>query len=148
MENDPGPPPPSEGAARRAARLQTPRLKREQATMEAMLRLNCADNHDRASVDAEGLCPACAELLAYSRKRLAACPFGPEKPTCVNCQIHCYGPKQREETRAVMRYAGPRMLLRHPVLALMHVIDGQRPAPPKPRGVNAAGAAPKTQTQK
>lgn len=136
-------PPLSEGAARRAARLQTPRLQREQATMEAMLRLYCSDHHGSETVDAEGLCPACAELLAYARKRLAACPFGPEKPTCVNCQIHCYGPKQREHTRVVMRYAGPRMLLRHPVLALMHVIDGKRPAPPKPRGVNAAAASSK-----
>jgi hypothetical protein len=134
------PPPPSAGAAKRAARLQTPRLKREQATMEAMLRLYCTDHHGGASADAEGLCPECADLLAYSRKRLAACPFGPEKPTCVNCQIHCYGPQQREETRVVMRYAGPRMLLRHPILAIAHVIDGKRPAPPKPRGVVATGA--------
>jgi hypothetical protein len=31
----------------------------------------------------------------------------------------------REQVRAIMRYAGPRMLLRHPVLALMHVWDGR-----------------------
>ncbi|MDO9073052.1 MAG: nitrous oxide-stimulated promoter family protein [Rubrivivax sp.] len=140
METE-APPPQSAGAAKRAARLQTPRLKREQTTMVAMLRLYCADHHGDGNTDAEGLCNVCAELLAYSRKRLAACPFGPEKPTCVNCQVHCYGPQQREETRVVMRYAGPRMLLRHPILAIAHVIDGKRPAPPKPRGVNAAGAA-------
>jgi hypothetical protein len=137
-------PPPSAGPARRAARLQTPRLQREQATMVAMLRLYCSDHHAGAATDAEGLCPGCAELLAYSRKRLAACPFGPEKPTCVNCQIHCYGPQQREQTRVVMRYAGPRMLLRHPILAIAHVIDGKRPAPPKPRGVNATGGGAST----
>jgi Nitrous oxide-stimulated promoter len=137
-------PPPSTGAAKRAARLQTPRLQREQATLVAMLRLFCADHHAGITTDAEGLCPDCAELLAYSRKRLAACPFGPEKPTCVNCRIHCYGPQQREQTRVVMRYAGPRMLLRHPVLAIAHLIDGRRPAPPKPRGVAATGVAPST----
>jgi hypothetical protein len=32
----------------------------------------------------------------------------------------------------MMRYAGPRMMLRHPYLAMMHVVDGRRPAPPKP----------------
>lgn len=133
MEMETGPL--SAGAARRAARLQTPRLQREQATMVAMLRLFCHDHHGHAGHDGEGLCSTCAEMLAYSRKRLAACPFGPEKPTCVNCQIHCYGPAQREVTRQVMRYAGPRMLLRHPLLALAHVVDGRRPAPPKPRGV-------------
>jgi hypothetical protein len=107
--------------------------------MVAMLRLYCSDHHGAATTDAEGLCPECAGLLAYSRKRLEACPFGPEKPTCVNCQIHCYGPQQREATRVVMCYAGPRMLLRHPILAIAHVIDGKRPAPPKPSGVKAAG---------
>lgn len=119
--------------------MQTPRLKREQTTFVTMLRMYCGDHHAGVATDAEGLCGDCAALLAYSRKRLAACPFGPEKPTCTNCQIHCYGPQQREDTRVVMRYAGPRMLLRHPVLALLHVADGRRPAPPKPRGAKAAG---------
>ncbi len=135
-------PPPSPGALKRAARLQTPRLQREQATVRAMLRLYCADHHGHAATDADGLCPECAGLLAYTRKRLAGCPFGPEKPTCANCRIHCYGPQQREAVRVVMRHAGPRMLLRHPLLAIAHLVDGRRAAPPKPRGVHAADAAP------
>lgn len=150
MEPDP-PVPLSEAAVRRAARMQTPRLQREQATMESMLRMYCRGHHADQPSDAEGLCPACAELQAYARKRLAACPFGPEKPTCANCQVHCYGPKQREETRVVMRYAGPRMLLRHPVLAIAHLIDGKRPAPPKPRGAKpspaTAGKPPAAETK-
>jgi len=28
-----------------------------------------------------------------------------------------------------MRYSGPRMLLHHPVLAVMHLFDGRKPAP-------------------
>jgi hypothetical protein len=41
-----------------------------------------------------------------------------------------------------MRYAGPRMLWRHPLLALAHlVVDGRRPAPPKPRGTPVAKPA-------
>jgi hypothetical protein len=39
-----------------------------------------------------------------------------------------------------MRYAGPRMLLRHPVLAVMHVVDGRRPAPPRPNEASTAAA--------
>jgi hypothetical protein len=34
-----------------------------------------------------------------------------------------------------MRHAGPRMICKHPVLAFAHVIDGRRPAPPKPPAV-------------
>ena len=125
----------SEGAARRAARLNTPRLQREMATMAAMLRIYCRDHHPDEVRDAQGLCSECAELMSYAQKRLALCPFGPEKPTCANCQIHCYGRRQREQTRVVMRYAGPRMLLRHPMLALAHLwVDSRRPAPPGPKG--------------
>lgn len=124
----------SSGAAARAARLATARLARELTTMRAMLRIGCRDRHAAAERDADGLCAGCAALLDYARKRLAGCPYGTEKPTCANCQIHCYGPQQREAVRDVMRYAGPRMMLRHPYLSLMHVVDGRRPAPPKPRG--------------
>ncbi len=132
-------PPLSTGAARRQARLNTPRLLREMATLAAMLRIHCHDHHPKAPHDGDGLCAECGELLAYARKRLAGCPFGPDKPTCAKCQIHCYGPRQREAVREVMRYAGPRMLLRHPVLAMAHLlVDGRRPAPPKPRGAQAA----------
>lgn len=109
--------------------------------MVAMLRIFCRDHHRGEADHADGLCTVCAGLLDYTRRRLAACPFGAAKPTCVNCQIHCYGPQQREATRTVMRYAGPRMLLRHPLLALAHVIDGRRPAPPKPRGTAVAPRA-------
>jgi hypothetical protein len=35
----------------------------------------------------------------------------------------------RQQVKIVMRYAGPRMLLHHPFLACMHLIDGRRKAP-------------------
>lgn len=136
---------PSKGAAQREARLATPRLSRELNTIGAMLRIYCKDHHRDLPHDAHGLCDECAGLFDYARKRLAGCPYGPEKPTCANCQIHCYGPAQREQTRVMMRYAGPRMMLRHPYLALAHILDGKRPAPPKPRqstsGVRDADAS-------
>ena len=142
METQATPPtsePLSEGAARRAARLATPRLQRETATMVAMLGIYCRGHHGEVARDSEGLCTECAALHAYAIKRLAGCPFGADKPTCANCQIHCYGPRQREQARVVMRYAGPRMLWQHPVLALIHLwVDSRRPAPPKPRGVIAS----------
>jgi hypothetical protein len=37
----------------------------------------------------------------------------------------------RQRIRAVMRYAGPRMLLRHPGMAIMHLFDGARKQPIK-----------------
>jgi len=110
--------------------------------MAVMLRIYCRDHHGAATADGDGLCAECAGLLDYARKRLAGCPFGADKPTCANCQIHCYGARQREATRVVMRYAGPRMLLSHPLLALAHVVDGKRPVPPRPCAAQPAVKPP------
>lgn len=101
-----------------------PRLARERRTIVAMLELYCRDHHGAAE-----LCAPCRELHDYALARLARCPFQHEKPTCARCPVHCYRPAMRERIRAVMRYAGPRMLLRHPILALLHLWDGRRRAP-------------------
>ena len=58
-------------------------------------------------------------------------PFHEGKTTCANCPAHCYKPEMREKIRKVMRYAGPRMIYRHPILALLHIIDGRRKEPIK-----------------
>lgn len=104
-----------------------PRVVREEKTVAAMVRLYCRRQHGTDG----GLCPDCRELLDYARRRLARCPFQEQKPTCARCPVHCYRPAQREQVRAVMRYAGPRMLLRHPLLAILHLLDGRRPLPAK-----------------
>jgi hypothetical protein len=104
------------------------RNAREWKTIQAMIAIHCADHHEPAP----GLCGDCRELRDYAAQRLERCPYGETKPTCVNCPIHCYQQSMRERIRVVMRYAGPRMIRRHPVLALMHVIDGRRKAPERP----------------
>lgn len=106
------------------------RLAREKRTIETMIRMYCRDLHHPA----DKLCTDCTALLSYALQRLEHCTFGPEKPKCSACPVHCYKPAMREAIRSVMAYAGPRMLVRHPVLALGHVVDGLRhPA----RGENA-----------
>jgi hypothetical protein len=106
-----------------------PRLARELATMRAMVAIHCRDKHGRRN----DLCDECAELMDYATRRLDRCVFGDDKPTCANCTVHCYNAEMRERVRVVMRYAGPRMMWRHPFLALAHVVDGRRPAPELPR---------------
>ena len=101
------------------------RRAREFKTLAAMLRLYCRRHHRPAD---EALCADCAALCDYARRRLERCVFGEDKPTCANCSVHCYSAKMRERVRQVMRWAGPRMLLRHPLLALYHLIDGRRAA--------------------
>ena len=115
-------------------RLQLPlnisasrRLVREWKTMAAMIRCYCHDHHDAT---AGRLCPECRGLLDYATLRLDRCRFGAGKPTCANCPVHCYERNRRDQIKTAMRYAGPRMLGRHPILSLRHWLDGFRKAPP------------------
>lgn len=107
----------SVGAVRRA---------REFRTIAAMLRMYCRAHHGATERE---LCPDCAALHDYAHRRLARCVFGEAKPTCATCTVHCYKPAMRNQVRRVMRWAGPRMLWRHPLLAIRHLIAERRPAP-------------------
>ena len=137
------------------------RLTRERKTVSAMLGIYCRDHHGTAvkkwdwlravvaktlenqrsrrclsqffySLGArKELCEACSQLHDYAMCRLDRCPYGADKPICAACPIHCYRADRRQEIRAVMRYAGPRMLWRHPWLAVRHLLDGRRPDPTK-----------------
>jgi len=101
------------------------RINREKKTIDYMIRLYCRNVHGHK----KEICSDCRELLDYSIKRLDRCQFEGRKTTCANCKVHCYKPSMREKIKQVMRYAGPRMTCRHPVLALMHVIDGFKKEP-------------------
>jgi len=87
-----------------------------------MVAIYCRAHHRPA----QGLCNACEELLGYAICRLDRCPFGADKSTCAQCPIHCYKPAMRAQVKTVMRYAGPRMLLRHPLLAIRHMLDSRK----------------------
>ncbi len=96
------------------------RLNRERRTIQVMIHIYCQGTHGSNGV----LCPECQQLEAYAMQRLDKCPFQASKPTCAKCPIHCYKPAMRQQVRQVMRYSGPRMLLRHPILAILHTLDG------------------------
>ena len=105
--------------------LDNRRLAREWQTMTAMVRIYCRDHHSPA----EAACAECRQFLDYASARLERCHYGPEKPTCAKCPVHCYQRERREQVRLMMRYAGPRMLWQHPVMSLRHWLDGFRQAP-------------------
>ena len=95
------------------------RLDREKRTVAAMIEIYCHARHRPV----DGLCTECEQLYSYAIERIDKCPFKQDKPTCAKCAVHCYKPEMREKVRQVMRYAGPRMLLMHPVLSLRHYMD-------------------------
>lgn len=104
---------------------QSTRIKREKTTISAMVEIYCRGNHDRQG---ERLCGDCTEFLLYSLRRLDLCPFGRKKPTCGKCSIHCYKKGMQLRAKEIMRYAGPKMILYHPFMALRHILDGKRSA--------------------
>ena len=99
------------------------RNKRERRTIESMIRLYCSERHGTGSMP----CKECEETLRYALKRIEHCPLKERKTTCARCPVHCYKSVMRERIREVMRYAGPRMAYRHPLLTLLHLLDGLRP---------------------
>ena len=97
-----------------------PRLLREYKTVDAMISIYCNSHHG-----SQITCDDCRKLRDYALERLEKCPFGEDKPTCVKCSIHCYTPVMREKIREVMRFSGPRMIYKHPILAIRHLLDGK-----------------------
>ena len=94
-------------------------MKQEIETAARMIEIFCRDHHGGK----DALCRQCRDLLDEVKKRLEKCPFKEVKPKCSQCSIHCYPPKLRERIRAVMRYAGPRMIYRHPILTMRHYLN-------------------------
>jgi predicted amidophosphoribosyltransferase len=94
-------------------------IETERRTVEAMIGIFCRGRHGTK----EGLCPDCGELRDYAARRLEQCPLRANKPKCSACPVHCYKPAMRERIREVMRYAGPRMLYRHPILTGKHYLN-------------------------
>ncbi|GLS90048.1 hypothetical protein GCM10007916_11150 [Psychromonas marina] len=97
-------------------------------TIQAMVKIYCKAFHNTDNVIGKE-CTECRDFLIYANEKLDRCPYGQAKPTCNNCPIHCYKPQQREQARRIMRYAGPRMLLKHPILAIRHLRAEKRAVP-------------------
>jgi len=115
---------------------QHPRMQREARTIEAMIEIYCHDHHGTRGE----LCADCTALLDYAGRRLEKCPFQENKTTCTKCPVHCYKPAMREQVRQVMRYAGPRMVYKHPVLAVLHIlVDSRRDKPVRVERQRAQG---------
>ena len=103
------------------------RIEREKMTIQRMIAL-----YQRRCPEAQADNAHYQALNAYADKRLDKCVLGENKPACKQCPVHCYQPAKREEMKQIMRWAGPRMLWRHPILTIRHLLDDRRPVPPLP----------------
>lgn len=103
------------------------RRAREKRTISQMVALYCAGNHEAAvrietAHCGEAVCADCLAIDANAVQRTERCRKMDEKTSCEQCGNHCYRPVDRERIREVMRYAGPRMLGKHPLAAMRHLM--------------------------
>lgn len=96
--------------------------EQEKQMVSQMIALYCRKNHGTK----DSLCPECAALNDYARRRSDKCPFMETKTFCSNCKVHCYKPEMREKIRIVMRFSGPRMIFHHPAAAIRHLIETKK----------------------
>lgn len=107
------------------------RIHREIKTIEKMIKI-----YEKAHPAPTDSPDDYQKLFSYAINRLEKCRYGEEKPACKQCPIHCYQPKMREKMKLVMRWAGPKMLIYHPILAIRHLIDDRKPVPELPPKTN------------
>ncbi len=106
--------------------------QREKDIISLMMRIYCCGNKHIdiknrfvSKADAE-LCDDCSQLLKYAIDRTYKCPFIETKTFCSNCKLHCYQKHESEKIKKVMRYAGPRLLLYHPIPVIKHWIESKK----------------------
>ncbi len=104
----------------------------EHRTIKAMTQIYCSDHH-KQEPKMDKLCDDCREFVDFAGFRLSKCPYGQIKPVCQHCPIHCYKKDMKEKARIIMRYGGPRMLLKHPIMAIRHLWHGRKPVPDLPK---------------
>jgi Nitrous oxide-stimulated promoter len=55
------------------------------------------------------------------------CPYREgTKPVCGLCPAQCFDAARLQQFKQVMSYAGPRMLMVHPILTMLHFFDTLR----------------------
>jgi len=98
------------------------RVEDEKKTVGIMITMYCNAYHNTNNNE---LCNDCNSLLNYAIMRIDDCVFEVNKPTWEKCPVHCYEQDQRDNIKKIMRYSGPRMLFRHPILTIKHLIKNR-----------------------
>lgn len=91
--------------------------EKEKKVIGTMIEIYCKGNHNSR----DDLCEECKSVYEYSQLRIDKCPFMESKTFCSNCKVHCYKKEYQEKIKAVMRYSGSRMLLKHPIMVCRHM---------------------------
>lgn len=94
-------------------------LKNEKRTVKAMIQIYCSAHHNYKN----SLCPECLTVFEYAESRIDKCKFKSQNLVCSECKVHCFRPDKREKIKEIMKYSGPKMIWKHPVLAVRYLIN-------------------------
>ena len=94
------------------------KIEREKKTVRKMIELYCRHRLKQDTMPEEY-----QRLAEFACRRLDHCKYGDNKSACKNCPTHCYAPKEREQIRKIMRWAGPRMIFYSPIDATRHLFN-------------------------
>lgn len=98
-------------------------LGREKLTIRTMIQIYCRGHRHSPS----GICSECGRLLRYALDQIDRCPYDrSRKPACGLCRTNCFSAEMHNGFHTIMRYAGPRMMMRHPILSMAHFFDAVR----------------------
>lgn len=89
----------------------------EKQTVELMIKIYCRHHHNHKNI----FCAECEKLRVYAFKRLDVCVYGKKKPACRKCKTHCYAPLMKDQIIKIMRFAGPRMMYKHPIYTFYYI---------------------------
>jgi hypothetical protein len=94
------------------------RLATEKTIVKAMIEIYCKANHN-----AVRMCEDCNKLIEYALLRTEKCRYQENKPACKRCPTHCYNIENRNKIKEIMRFSRKKILLKHPILSVKHVIN-------------------------
>lgn len=102
------------------AKHEDARVQRDLRTLQAIGSIYCAAHHAGALKDDAGMCEECAAVIKYTHERASACPYNHEG-NCQDCKLKCNRGEQQQRIKAIMKYAAPRMLVKHPIMTMEYL---------------------------
>ena len=99
--------------------MHVDKIDKDRRVLEAMGSIYCQGNHSDAQKDEGGMCPEVPHDHRADAFRAASCPYGHEG-NCQDCK-HTVSAAMLTRIRAIMRYAAPRMMVRHPIMVLEYL---------------------------
>ncbi len=72
--------------------------------------------HSHHNTSGKNMCSKCNALLMTVMVKIQRCPYGITKPVCQVCETPCFGAKQTQQFRTIMKGSQKKMFFFHPLI--------------------------------